>query len=92
MAVATKTTPRRSAAGKRRTSARHLPESAAFTRCDGREFVLLPVDDLNEWIENQIDYAESKAVMAAEGHLASPLEDVIGRLSARKIRPARKGK
>ena len=92
MTIATKNAPRRSAAGKRRTSARHLPKSAAFTRCDGRDFVLLPVDDLNEWIEDQIDYAESKAVMAAEGHLASPLEDVIGRLSARRTRPTRKGK
>ena len=92
MTVASKNIPRRSAVGKRGTPVARLPKSAAFTRCDGREFVLLPVDDLNEWIEDQLDYAESKAVIAAEGHLASPLEDVIERLSARKSRPARKGK
>ena len=47
MTVARKIIPRRSAVNKRRTPVVSLPEAAAFTRCDGREFVLLPVDDMN---------------------------------------------
>ena len=53
MSTASKSAPFRSAAGRKRKPVARLPESAAFTRCDGREFVLLPVDDLNEWLEDR---------------------------------------
>ena len=66
-----------------------LPESAAFTVCGGRDFVLLPVDDLAEWLEDQLDYAESAAALKAERHKAIPLEQAIANLAGRVTRKAR---
>jgi len=94
MAVTTEKKPRRrSRRGRRKTGTCEaiagLPKSAAFTVCDGRDFVLLPVNDLAEWLEDQLDYAESAAALKAERHKAVPLEQVIAGLSGRGARKAR---
>ena len=66
-----------------------LPESAAFTVCGGQDFVLLPVSDLAEWLEDQLDYAESVAVLAKERKQAIPIEQAIVELSGRANRKAK---
>jgi hypothetical protein len=66
-----------------------LPKSAAFTACGGQDFVLLPVKDLAEWLEDQIDYAESMAALDEERHLAIPIEQAIAQLSGHGARKAK---
>ena len=61
MTASTKTSRKRATSKK---EALRLPESAAFAKSGGQEFLVVPLADFESWLEDQLDAAEVRAALA----------------------------
>ena len=70
--------------GAKRRAKTPLPESAGRAVIGGKEFILIPAADFEEWYEDRMLAAISAERLKLERHLAVPIENVIRRLDGKR--------
>lgn len=88
------TTATKKAAGKtkkaapKRTGRRNgmppVPPTANVVEIAGREYVIAPLDDYDEWLQDQLLAAIASERMAREGNLTIPWTEARKRLAGKK--------